>query len=97
MSLHITKKDSVYELIGNLSADQVFELGRYFNLKLHEEKVLKISLANLDSVDVSSALMFKQLLSQAQMRNKECIIFGLKNRKILGAFRRTEMVQELSA
>lgn len=97
MALHIKKQENVYVLSGSLTADQVFELGRFFNLKLHEEERMLISLSDLDAVDISAALMFKQLLSQAKMRSKDCIIYGLNNRKIQGAFRHTNMTNALAA
>ncbi|NQX78003.1 hypothetical protein [Gilvibacter sp.] len=97
MALQINKQNKIYELNGSLTADQVFELGRFFNLKLHLENELIISLKKLDTVDISAALMFKQLFSQAAMRNKKCTIRGLKNHKIHGAFRHTEQMHVLSA
>lgn len=97
MALQITKQENVYVLSGNLSADQVFEIGRFFNLKLHAEQELHISLAKLDVVDISAALMFKQLFSQAELRNKTCVVYGLKNRKILGAFRHTNQIHALAS
>lgn len=97
MALHINKQENVYVLSGKLTADQVFDLGRYFSIKLHAEQELLVSLAGLDVVDISAALMFKQLLSQARIRNKKCIIYGAQNGKILGAFRHTNMIDELVA
>ena len=97
MALRINKQENVYVLSGSLKADQVFELGRFFNLKLHEEQQMFISLAGLDVLDASATLMFKQILFQAKRFNKECAIYGTKDCEILGGTKSSYMTDALAA
>ncbi len=97
MALQISKIDKVFTLSGRLGANQIFAIRDFFVYKLRDEDQLIISLAELDDLDLSAALMFKSLKGQAFRINKSLTVFTGKNRKILGPFRKLEDQRVLSA
>lgn len=90
MSLRILKTDNVFTLSGRLGANQIFSTREFFMYKLRSEDTLMISLAGLDDLDLSAALMFKSLKDEAFRINKSLTVFTGQNRKILGPFRKLE-------
>ena len=86
MSLKIEKKENVFTLAGTLHSNQVFEIRNFFQHKLKSETSLTVSLAGLDDLDLSAALMFKQLKDEAYKMNKNFTVFTAGNKKVLGPF-----------
>lgn len=97
MALSISKMETVYHLSGALHANQVFQLRNFFELSLKNEESITISLAGLDDLDLSAALMFKQLKDEAYKMKKSVTVFNGENQKILGPFLMLEDQQVLTA
>ena len=90
MALQISKTANVFTLKGRLSAGEVFQARSFFLHKLSFEESFTISLAGLDDLDLSGALMFKGLKDEAIRINKSVKIVNGENQKILGPFRKLE-------
>ena len=86
MALSITKTDMVFHLSGTLHTNQVFQVRNFFQQVLNNEESITISLGGLDNLDLSAALMFKQLKDEAYSFNKHITVFNGENQKILGSF-----------
>lgn len=86
MALQIKKTENVFILKGTLHSNQVFEIRNFFQHKLKSDASLTISLAGLDDLDLSAALMFKQLKDEAYRINKRFTVFSAGNKKVLGPF-----------
>ncbi len=86
MALEIKKTENVFFLKGRLNANQVFQIRAFFETKLKEEGQVTISLAGLDDLDLSGAMMFKHLKDYAFQINKSIMVYAGENRKILGPF-----------
>jgi len=87
MALSINYQDSTYFLSGRLYTNQVFQIRAFFQSKATQEEQLSIDLGGLDDVDLSAALMFKQLRDEAIQENRQIKICAGSNEKILGPFR----------
>ena len=70
-----------------LYTNQVFQIRAFFQSKAIQEEQLNINLEGLDDVDLSAALMFKQLKDEAIQENRQIKISVGANEKILGPFR----------
>jgi len=81
MSLHITKTENVFQLKGNLTGNQVFQIRNFFKTILNNERSLEINLSG------SAAMMFRDLKEMGLRINKKITVTNGKNKKILGAFR----------
>ena len=86
MALQIEKRENVFTLKGTLHSNQVFEIRNFFQHKLKLDASLIVSLAGLDDLDLSAALMFKQLKDEAYKMNKSFTVFTAGNKKVLGPF-----------
>lgn len=87
MSLHITRTENVFQLAGNLTGNQVFQIRNFFKTILNSERSLEINLSGLDQLDLSAAMMFQDLKELGLRANKKVTVTNGENRKILGAFR----------
>ena len=87
MALHINKIDGVYTIKGTITASQVHHLRAFFSFRLEREENIGIHLGRVDQLDLSGAMMFKDLQQMAALNDNRCeLIFG-DNQKIWGAFR----------
>jgi ABC-type transporter Mla MlaB component len=87
MSLQIIKTENEVTLKGNLTASNVFQIKRYCTALLEQNKALKINLSGLDRLDVSAAIMLRDLKVAAYSADKFLIVTNGQNEKIAGAFR----------
>ena len=87
MSLQITKDQNEVTLTGNLTANTIFQIKRYCATLLELNSSLIINLSGLDQVDVSAAMMLKDLQLDAFNANKVLTVINGQNEKIVGAFR----------
>lgn len=90
MSLHITKTQNEFQLTGNLRANNLFEIKNYFRTILKITPSLHINISRLDQLDLSAAMMFRDLKLEAFNMQKECTVSNGQNEKIVGAFRMLE-------
>lgn len=86
MALEINKTENVFFLKGRLHANQVFQIRSFFEAKLKTEEEVTISLIGLEDIDLSGAMMFKQLKDHAFRTNKSLMVYAGVNKKILGPF-----------
>jgi len=87
MSLHVTKTQNEITLKGNLTANTIFQIKNICKILLEQNTFIHINLSGLDQVDVSAALMLRDLKFDAYKIGKELKITNGKNEKIVGAFR----------
>lgn len=86
MALAVKKVENVFLLEGRLTASQVFQIRAFLESKLIEQGEIVISLSGLFDLDLSGALMLKQLKDFAFQTNKSITIYAGENKKILGPF-----------
>lgn len=87
MSLQIIKTENEVTLSGNLTANTIFQIKRYCLALLDQNSSLIINLSGLDQLDVSAAIMFRDLKLEAHKMDKVLTVTNGQNKKIVGAFR----------
>jgi ABC-type transporter Mla MlaB component len=90
MSLQIIKTENEVTLTGNLTANNIFQIKRYCTILLEQHNALKINLSGLDQLDVSAAIMLRDLQVDAYSADKVLTVTNGQNEKIVGAFRMLE-------
>ncbi|MFT5077500.1 MAG: ABC-type transporter Mla MlaB component [Planctomycetota bacterium] len=90
MSLQIIKSENEVILKGNLTASNVFQIKRYCMALLEQNNALKINLSGLYQLDVSAAIMLRDLKVAASSDDKFLIVTNGQNEKIAGAFSRLD-------
>lgn len=86
MALTINENNGVFEVTGNLSASNTYQVRKYFEIMLKMRNNIRISLAKLDSMDIASVFEFRALMAFAARHGKIVTFDGAKNKKIQGAF-----------
>ena len=86
MALSINENNGIFEVNGNLSASNSYQVKRYFEIMLKMKGNIRISLEKLDSMDIASVFEFRALMSNAGKQGKIVTFDGAKNKKIQGAF-----------
>lgn len=87
MSLQIIKTENKVTLKGNLTANTIFQIRRYCLALLDQNSSLIINLSGLDQLDVSAAIMLRDLKFEAYKMDKVLTVTNGQNQKIVGAFR----------
>lgn len=87
MSLQIIKTENKVTLKGNLTANTIFQIRRYCLALLDQNSSLIINLSGLDQLDVSAAIMLRDLKLEAYKMDKVLTVTNGQNQKIVGAFR----------
>jgi len=82
MALEIKENKGVYEVFGNVSAQNLGALKVYFDNILETNENIVISLENVSSIDSSSALFFENIYKEGAGRNKVVFILGYQNKQI---------------
>ncbi len=85
MALTINENNGVFEVTGNLSASNTYQVRKYFEIMIQMKGNLRISLEKLDSLDIGSVFEFRTLISYAARHGKTITFDGAKNKKIRGA------------
>lgn len=86
MALSIKETNGIFELIGNLSASNSYQVRKYFEVMLKMKKKVKVSLDKLDSMDIGSVFEMRALILYAARRGRVINFTGNNNGKIRGAF-----------
>ncbi len=86
MALSIKEKNGIFEVNGNLSASNSYQVRKYFEVMLEMKKQIKICLANLDSMVIRSVFEMRALILYALRRGRLINFIGEQNGKIRGAF-----------
>ena len=90
MALHINKTERGYALRGCLTSPNVHHLRSMLTYRLHEDQELKVYINELDQLDLSGAMMFRDLNQVALGAGLKLEIIVGDNQKIIGAFRMLE-------
>ncbi|WP_026933729.1 hypothetical protein [Christiangramia echinicola] len=86
MALSINENNGIFEVNGNLSASNTYQVRKYFEIILKMKNNIKISLEKLDSMDIASVFELRALMSYAAKHGKIVTFDGARNKKIQGAF-----------
>lgn len=89
MALEIRENRGIFEVYGNVAAQNLGALRIYFESILETHESMVISLENVHSIDSSSALFFEQLYKEGASRNKIVSIVGRQNIDIMSVMNRT--------
>ena len=86
MALSIKVNNNVFEVHGNLSASNSYQVRQYFEIMLKIKGNITISLENLDSMDIAGVFEFRTIKIDAANKGKMVTYKGAQNKKIQGAF-----------
>lgn len=86
MSLNIKENNGIFEVSGNLSADNAYQVRKYFEIIVKMKGNIKICLNKLDSMDIASVFELRTLITNAAQAGKVLTFLGAQNKKIQGAF-----------
>ena len=86
MSLNIKENNGIFEVSGNISAANAYQVRKYFEIMMKMKGNIKICLNKLDSMDIASVFEFRTLLTHAASQGKVLTMLGANNKKIQGAF-----------
>ncbi|MEM1257602.1 MAG: STAS domain-containing protein [Bacteroidota bacterium] len=82
MALEIKENRGIYEILGNVTAQNLGALRIYFENILETNKNIVINLENVSAIDSSSALFFESIYKEWAARNKVISIIGRQNKDI---------------
>lgn len=89
MALEIRENRGIFEVLGNVSSQNLGALRIYFQTVLESNESIVISLENVTAMDSSSALFFEGIYREGASRNKIVAIVGRQNRDILEIMNQT--------
>lgn len=96
MALEIRENRGIYEILGNVTTQNLGALRVYFDTVLESNESIVISLENVTTIDSSSALFFENVYKQGAARNKRVAIVGRQNKNILDIMQMTKIDYILS-
>lgn len=82
MALEIKENRGIYEVLGNVTAQNLGALRIYFESILETNDSVVINLENVSTIDSSSALFFESIYKEGASRNKAISIVGRQNKDI---------------
>lgn len=82
MALEIRENRGIYEILGNVTAQNLGALRVYFTHILENNERMVINLENVGTIDSSSALFFENIYKEGAARNKVVSIVGRQNKQI---------------
>lgn len=86
MDLTIKEKKGVFEIWGNLSACNIHQVKKFFDLMLKLKQEIAISLQYIDTMDIASVYELSLLRVNAEQNGRQLKYSGKENAKIRGAF-----------
>ncbi|TRO63339.1 hypothetical protein [Christiangramia sabulilitoris] len=86
MALKIKENNGIFEISGRLSSSNSFQVRKYFEVILKMKHYVRISLEQLDGMDIGSVFEFRALIMYAARRGRVVNFVGDENRRIRGAF-----------
>lgn len=96
MALQLNKKNNVYEVYGDLNAENVAALKKHFEQFLDEVDNLILSLDNVSTIEPNSAYTIEQLYLDFMKRSNGFQIIGRENKNITGVMKGTKTSYILS-
>ena len=82
MALEIRENRGIYEVLGNVTTQNLGALRIYFQSIMEENENIVINLENVTTMDSSSALFFEGIYKEGASRNKVVSIVGRQNKEI---------------
>jgi len=86
MALQITNNAGIYEINGDLNAQNVLSLNNHFEILLERSKIITLSLNKLVDIDKTAVKAIDVLYKKAMSHNKVFYIIGQENTKIRTQF-----------
>jgi ABC-type transporter Mla MlaB component len=86
MALQITNNAGIYEINGDLNAQNVLSLNNHFEILLERSKIITLSLNKLVDIDKTAVKAIAVLYKKAMSHNKVFYIIGQENPKISTQF-----------
>ena len=83
MALEIRESRGIYEILGNVTSQNLGALRVYFDTVLETNESVVISLENVTTIDSSAALFFENIYKEGALGNKIISIVGRQNKNIL--------------
>lgn len=96
MALHLNENNNMYEVHGDLNAENAATLKNHFEQFLDEVDNLILSLDNVSTIDPSSAYTIEQLYLEFIKKNKGFQIIGRENKNIANVMKGTKTTYILS-
>ncbi|NQZ45182.1 MAG: hypothetical protein HRT65_12805 [Flavobacteriaceae bacterium] len=82
MALEIRESRGLFEVLGNVSSQNLGALNIYFETVLEANDNMVVSLEGVTEMDASGALFFERLYKEGAQRNKVVSIVGRQNHDI---------------
>lgn len=86
MALQITNNAGIFEINGDLNAQNVFSLNNHFEALLESTKIITLSLNKLIDIDTTAVSAIASLYRKAMSNNKVFYIIGQENQRINDRF-----------
>ena len=91
MALQISNNARVYEILGELNAQNTNSLKNYFETLINESNFIIISLNHLNYLDKNGFQEIISLYKKALSKNKVFYIVGHKNQKVVELFKEEKL------
>ncbi len=96
MALHLNQKENIYEVSGNLNAENAIALKKHFEQFLTQVDDLILSLDNVSVIEPSSAYTIEQLYLDFIKDRNGFQIIGRENKEIAEVMKETKTSYILS-
>ncbi|WP_298502293.1 STAS domain-containing protein [uncultured Maribacter sp.] len=90
MAIEIKEKNGMFEVIGNISSQNMNSLKNYFETLIHSSEKIILNIENVKHIDKSGAFMLEKLYRNAAKTNKVISIIGRQNREIMNMMTTTK-------
>ena len=97
MALEIRENRGIFEILGNVSSQNLGALRVYFETIMESGENIVINLENINTMDTSSALFFEKLYQEGGKRNVVISIVGRQNKGVMQIMESTNTHYILSA
>ena len=86
MAIQIIKNQEIFEIKGNIVAENVASLQHHFEKLLTKTDKVIVCIDNVKKIDASGVLTLTKLFKNAMKNNKIFYVIGKENKKIKTAF-----------
>ncbi len=97
MALEIKENRGIFEILGNVSSQNLGALKIYFESALEQTNEMVISLEGIEHLDNSAALFFEKFYLEAVRQNKVVHLVGKQNKEITTTLNETNTNYILSS
>lgn len=89
MAIEINEKSGMFEVIGNISSQNMSSLKNYFESVIHKSDQIVVNIEKVKKIDSSGAFMLEKLYKSTAISNKVMSIIGRQNENIVGMMKST--------